>query len=75
MFTLVNDSCQILEFRVVIYKNESALLAVLHSIVHHKGFYIYYLVFYILAVLCFTEIDVFFQKIPPGYLYPATPAA
>lgn len=59
MLSLENFSCQKWKFRVVIYKNESALLAVLHSIVHHKGFYIYYLVFYVLAILCFTEIDVF----------------
>lgn len=75
MFTLVNDSCQILECRVFIYKDESAFLAILESIIHLKGFNVYYFVFYILTILCFTEIDVFFQKIPPGYLYPATPTA
>ena len=63
MLSLENFSCQKWKFRVVIYKNESALLAVLHSIVHHKGFYIYYLVFYVLAILCFTEIDVFLHKV------------
>ena len=63
MFTLVNFSCHKRECRVIFIKNESSLLAVLHSIVHHKGFYIYYLVFYVLAILCFTEIDVFLHKV------------
>ena len=62
MFTLVNDSCQILEFRVVIYKDESAFLAILESIIHLKGFNVYDFVFYIFTILCFTEIDVFFMK-------------
>ena len=62
MFSLENFSCQKWKFRVVFIKNESSLLAVLHSIVHHKGFYIYYLVFYVLAILRFTEIDVLFHE-------------
>ena len=41
MFTLVNDSCQILECRVFIYKDESAFLAILESIIHLKGFNVY----------------------------------
>ena len=41
MFTLVNDSCQILECMVFIYKDESAFLAILESIIHLKGFNVY----------------------------------
>lgn len=62
MFSLENFSCQKWKFRVVIYKDESAFLAILESIIHLKGFNVHDFVFYILTILCFTEIDVFFTK-------------
>lgn len=62
MFSLENFSCQKWKFRVVIYKDENAFLAILESIIHLKGFNVYDFVFYILTILCFTEIDVFPQK-------------
>ena len=41
----------------------SAFLAILESIIHLKGFNVYDFVFYILTILCFTEIDVFFHEV------------
>lgn len=50
MFSLENFSCQKWKFRIVIYKDENAFLAILESIIHLKGFNVYDFVFYILTI-------------------------